>query len=76
MSGASGIDRASSVADVQEAFRRLGAELRLEPSDGGWQARVVAQGHEHLTATGDDAPAVARAAWAEFVRRTQGTGES
>ena len=76
MSGASGIDRASSVADVQEAFRRLGAELRMETSGGGWTARVVAQGREQLTETGEDAPSVARAAWAEFVRRNDGTGES
>jgi hypothetical protein len=76
MAEASGIDRASSVEDVQAAFRQLGAELRVDPAGEGWQARVVTQGNEQLLDTGADATSVAQAAWAEFVRRNEGTGES
>lgn len=77
MAEASGIDRASSVEDVQAAFRQLGVELRVDPAgEGWWQARVVTQGNEQLLDTGADAASVAQAAWAEFVRRNEGTGES
>jgi hypothetical protein len=76
MAEASGIDRASSVEDVQAAFRQLGAELRMDAAGDGWEARVVTQGDEQLLETGSDPADLARAAWAEFVRRNEGTGES
>jgi acyl-CoA synthetase (AMP-forming)/AMP-acid ligase II len=52
MAEASGIDRASSVEDVQAAFRQLGAELRMDAAGDGWEARVVTQGDEQLLETG------------------------
>jgi hypothetical protein len=76
MAEASGIDRASSVEDVQAAFRQLGSELRMDAAGDGWEARVVTQGDEQLLETGSDPADLARAAWAEFVRRNEGTGES
>lgn len=76
MSGASGIDRSSSVEDVQAAFRRLGVELEVERTGDGWQARVGARGDEQLTETRDEPQDAALAAWIEFVRRNAGTGES
>jgi len=48
----------------------------VDPAGEGWQARVVTQGNEQLLDTGADATSVAQAAWAEFVRRNEGTGES
>jgi hypothetical protein len=76
MPEASGIDRASSVEDVQAAFRQLGAELRMVAAGDGWEARVVTQGDEQVFETGREPADLARAAWAEFVRRNEGTGES
>jgi hypothetical protein len=76
MAGTSGIDRTSSAGDVRDALGRLGAELELEHVDDGWRATVTAHGAEQLAAHGEDDAAAARAAWAEFVRRNGGTGES
>jgi hypothetical protein len=76
MSGASGIDSASSVEDVKAAFRRLGVELQVEPEGDGWQARVAAHGDEQLHESGAEPAEAALAAWREFVRRNGGTGES
>ena len=77
MAGSEGIDEQSSVEDVQEAFHRLGAELRLEQMDGRWQASVSAgPGEETVLANEDSREAAARRAWEAFHDRQGGAGTS
>jgi hypothetical protein len=72
-----GIDEHSSVEDVQEAFHRLGAELRLEQQDGRWRASVTAGGGD-ATVLADETTrdAAALRAWAAFQSRQGGPGTS
>jgi hypothetical protein len=77
MAGSEGIDEGSSVEDVQEAFHRLGAELRLEQLDGRWRASVSAGSREETVLANEDSrEAAARRAWKAFHDRQGGPGTS
>jgi hypothetical protein len=71
-----GIDRLSTVDDIRDAFGRKGLELSLEPRGGEWIAIVRAHGVPSAESCSPDRTDAARAAWADFVARNAGTGES
>jgi hypothetical protein len=75
----SGIDRTSSVADVQAAFRRQGIELVVRLRGSRWQALVRAipgDGTLHADAWAASPDEAARRAWRRHVEEHGGTGAS
>jgi hypothetical protein len=75
--GSEGIDRRATVADVEEAFHRLGADLKLEQQGSRWAASVSATGDETaVLAEADTREDAARQAWETFRERQGGTGTS
>jgi hypothetical protein len=76
MAGTGGIDRGSGVDDVRDSFARVGVELDVRRGEVGWQAFTVLNGSSHLAGSGDGPDEAARAAWAAYVRRNGGVGQS
>jgi hypothetical protein len=74
-----GIDRTSTLADVQEAFRRQGMELVVRVRGSRWQALVRAipgNGRLHADAWAASPDEAARRAWRRHVEEHGGTGAS
>ena len=76
MSGSGGVDRASSMETVRDAFRRVGLELEVRRADAGWQAVTVLNGAAHVAGSGNSPDEAARVAWTAYVRRNGGVGQS
>jgi hypothetical protein len=78
MTPGAGIDGRSSVDDVAEAFRRLGADARIDRADGGYACIVTAGADAPGVVLGHGATPEAAAldAWRRFDRRQGGTGVS
>jgi hypothetical protein len=72
----SGIDDASTLHEIDDAFGRKGVELAFRPVEAGWEAVISAQGVQTLHCQGATRLEAAREAWREFVERNEGTGES
>jgi len=71
-----GIDDASTLADITDAFGRKGIELAFRPIESGWEAVISAQSVETLAHREPTRLEAARGAWREYVERNGGTGES
>jgi hypothetical protein len=72
----SGIDQASTLAEITDAFGRKGIQLAFRPVETGWEAVISAQGVATFEYGGPTRLEAARGAWREFVERNGGTGES
>jgi hypothetical protein len=75
----SGIDRTSTLADVQDAFRRQGMELVVRVRGTRWQALVRAipgNGRLHADAWAASPDEAARRAWRRHLKEQGGTGVS
>jgi len=72
----SGIDDTSTLAEIDDAFARQGIQLAFRPVSDGWEAVIAAHGAETILARGDTRLEAARQAWAAYVERNGGTGES
>ena len=74
-----GIDRTSTLADVQDAFQRQGLELVVRVRGSRWQALVRAvpgNGRLHADAWAASPDEAARRAWRRHVEEHGGTGTS
>lgn len=74
-----GIDRQSSAADVQAAFRGQGIDLILRPDGSAWQAflRPIPGTDEHQSGARADSPdEAARRAWQRHLEEHGTTGAS
>ncbi|HEY7259187.1 MAG TPA: hypothetical protein VH459_08960 [Gaiellales bacterium] len=74
-----GIDRTSTLADVQDAFRRQGIELVVRLRGSRWQALVRAipgDGRLHADAWAASPDEAARRAWRRHLEEQGGTGAS
>jgi hypothetical protein len=76
MAGSGGIDRMSGVEDVRDSFRRVGVGLEVRSADSGWEAFTVVNGTQRPAGSGASPEEAARAAWAAYVRRNGGVGQS
>lgn len=79
MNDGGGIDRKSSLRDVQAAFRRQGIELVVRLRGTRWQAlvRAIPADRElHFDAWAASPDEAARRAWRRHVEEHGGTGAS
>jgi hypothetical protein len=79
MAQGAGIDATSSLADVQDAFRRQGMELVVRVRGSRWQALVRAipgNGTLHADAWAASPDEAARRAWRRHLEEHGGTGAS
>ena len=71
-----GIDGASTIAEIDDAFSRQGLELGFKPVSSGWEAVISVHGSDTILARGGTRLEAARGAWGEYVERNAGTGGS
>ena len=68
-----GVDARSSLAEIEDALTRLGAQLETARCSNGWMATLTVGG---VTGSGETEQAAAYDLWTRYIANQGGTGTS